>query len=153
MQLRTTPSLAHAAARNLRQGQGNIPRQAFHQPVLGGRQGIEIRMAQALHIAGGHGGVEVHFLVFAGRLGLVAHLGSWRQSFAHTGPALAGLGLSLGAGQHLRQQLVRHVRVAKKCVEQFAEDRAVLFSADQHRFQRGAEVAPVVQTQLHGGLC
>ena len=109
-------------------------------------------MAQALHIAGGHGGVEVDFLVFAGGFGLVAHLGLWRQGLTHAGAALAGLGLALGAGQHLRQQLVRHIRVAEKCIKQFAEDRAVLLTADQHGFQRGAEVIAVMQTHRHGGL-
>ena len=153
MQLVTPATGAHAAAGHLRQGQSNIPRQPLHQPVLGGRQRVEIRVAQALHIAGGHGGVEVHLLVFAGRFGLVAHLGLWREGLTHAGAALAGLGLALGAGQHLRQQLVRHVGVAEKCIEQFAKNRAVLLTADQHGFQRGAQVIAVMQTHRHGGLC
>ena len=57
-------------------------------------------------------------------------------------------GRRLGTRQHLRQQLVAELGVAKKSVEQLAEHRAVLLAADQHRLQRGADVAAPIYTHV-----
>ena len=133
------------AAGEGRQGQPDIARQALHQPVLAGAQGVEICVLEAMQMAGCHGGVEVD-LVFLG-LGLRVFakglLG--RERLAHPGPAFAGLGLPIGAGQQLREQLVRHVGVTEKNLKQLSVYLPVLLAADEHCLQCGAQILSLLQ--------
>ena len=152
MQLAALRARAHAAAGVLRQGQGDIARQALDQAVFAGGQSVEVGVAQAVDVAGRHGRVKIHFLVFGFGLGLLgAHLGR-RQGFSHAGPAFARFSLAFGAGQHLRQKLVAHVRVAEKGLKEFAKNCPVLLAADQHRLHGGAQVVPVAQADFQRRL-
>src|SRR6218665_842567 len=70
----------------------------------------------------------------------------------HTRAPRAGRGFGFGAGQHLCEQLLRDVGVAKIGIEEFTEHHAVLLATDQHGLQRGAEVLPLQTRQQHGLL-
>jgi hypothetical protein len=90
---------------------------------------------QALQVTGRHGRVELELLVLRlwrgqglGRLGRT-------QGIAHAGALPIGLGSAFGGGQQLGQQLVRELGVAKKSLEELAEDGAVLLAADQRGLQ------------------
>ena len=109
-------------------------------------------MLEALLVAGRHGGVKVDLLVFLLGLDLLAKGLLRREGLAHPGTPLAGLGLALGAGQHLGQQLVGQVGVAKKGFEQLAKHLPVLLAADQHRLHRSRQVRSVIQADRQCGL-
>src|SRR6218665_2943880 len=58
--------------------------------------------------------------------------GGGGQRRTDRGAAPAGRGFGFGAGQHLCEQLLRDVGVAKIGIEQFTEHHAVLLATDQH---------------------
>ena len=132
----------------VRQGQGHVTRQALHQDVFAGRELVEVSLPQALQVAGRHGGIEFD-LVFFARGRCVARGTHGRQCLAHARAAFDGLGLGFCAGQHLRQQLLCDVGIAKVGVKQLAEHHAVLLAADQHGLQCSAEVLALQAHQHH----
>ncbi len=131
-------SRTRTARYKLRQRQLDVTRQPLHQAVLGGRQGIEVSMLQALNVAGRHGGVKVKLLVFLRWLGLLAKLFLWRQRLAHARATFAGLGFTFSAGHELREQFVGDFRILKIHVKEFTKYQAVLLTADHDGFKRSA---------------
>ena len=123
-------------------GQRNVAGELLDQVVFGAAQGAEVRMLQGVEVAGRHGRVEIDLLVRLVGSGAARQFRRG-QRFTHAGSAFAGLGLALGAREQLRQQLVRHLRVAKIGVEQFAKDLPVLLAADHHGLEGGAQVTLV----------
>jgi hypothetical protein len=151
VQPRALCARARAARGKAGQREPDVARQPLDQPVLGARECVEVGVFQALQVARGHGRVELDLLVLFLRFGLVAEGLLRRQRLAHARSALARFRLALGAGQQLREQLLRDFRVAEIDVEQLAEHQPVLFAADQHRFHRSAHV--LLALQAHGERC
>ena len=141
---RTRTRWVHAPRCKVRQRQPHVASELLHQAVFGTRERVEVGMLQAIHVARRHHRIELNFLIFLLRLGLLAKGILRRQGLAHARATLAGLGLALGAGQQLRQQLLRHLGVTEIGVKQLAKDDAILLAADHHGFQRRADVLLLV---------
>lgn len=126
--MRSGPGAARGIAR---QGQRHALGQALHQQIFTRRELVEVGRTEALALARRHGGIKINFFFFrlCGRTGSTHR----RQRLGHAGAALDGLGKALCAGQHLRQQFLRDVGVAKVGGEQFAKHQKVLLTRNKHR--------------------
>ncbi|MGQ3227051.1 MAG: hypothetical protein ACT6UU_24295 [Hydrogenophaga sp.] len=104
-------------------------------------------MAQALLVAGGHGGVEFEFgFALVGGAGFEA---GDAEGFLYAGFAPDRVGFG-GFGEHLGEELLGEFGVAEEGVEHFVEDADVLLAADHHGLEGGAQVVSAFDAH---GLC
>ena len=139
MHARPARARSNAPGWYFRHGKTYLPNQAFDETVLAGGHRVEVRMLEALQIAGRHGGVKIQLFIWRGERSLVTCTVR-RQGLAHTRPLTRRLRHALGAGQHLGQQLVGDLRIAEEDVEHLPKDGTILLTTDQNGLQRPAYI-------------
>ena len=136
------------------QDHGNLHGQALNEFELLGPQGTKVRLPQSHQITGGHGRVQFELLLFVGFVGFVLNvlrpLGV--QGFIRSGFSGVGGRLALGSGQHLREQLVRHLRVLEVGLKELMKHHAVFQPVDENTRQCCLEVCLLLKTNSQSRL-